>query len=132
MTPDKVLARHTPNDMNWCDWDYADWPCDAVQLARQLQEAQERVARLEAFAEGVAKSENDTAGTWAAARYALTGSLAGALDEMRRSAQPAGEPPTGESTMETVTRLASDPSVDSVPGRPYTVYGLEPPTGDAR
>ena len=34
----------------------------------------------------IAKSENDTPGTRAAARYALTGSLEGVVDEMRRAA----------------------------------------------
>jgi hypothetical protein len=44
------------------------------------------IARLRAFVEKVAVSENDTPGTRAAARYALTGSLEGAIDEMRRAA----------------------------------------------
>jgi hypothetical protein len=46
----------------------------------------ERLARLQAFAEGVAASQNDTPGTRAAAKYALTGSLVGVVDEMRASA----------------------------------------------
>jgi len=46
--------------------------------------------RLQAFAEQVAVSPNDTAGTRAAARYALTGSLAGVVDEMRTVASREG------------------------------------------
>jgi hypothetical protein len=48
----------------------------------------ERLTRLAAFAELVADSQADTAGTRAAARYALTGSLAGVVDEMRLAAAP--------------------------------------------
>jgi hypothetical protein len=52
--------------------------------------------RLRAFAEKVAASENDTAGTRAMARYALTGSLEGVVDEMRAALQPEGSAGTRE------------------------------------
>jgi hypothetical protein len=48
MTPAEVLARHTDRDPDGfpvcCECEQ-DWVCDAVDQARQLQEAQERVAR---------------------------------------------------------------------------------------
>jgi hypothetical protein len=55
MTPQEVLARHQ-SDNDTGQEDCVDcslpWPCDAVDQARQLQEAQERLARLEAAVEG--------------------------------------------------------------------------------
>jgi hypothetical protein len=51
VTPAEVLARHVPvidGDYGQeCNVERQPWPCDAVDQARQLQEAQERVARLE-------------------------------------------------------------------------------------
>ncbi len=49
------------------------------------------VERLRAFAEKVATSENDTAGTRAMARYALTGSLEGVVKEMRAALSESGQ-----------------------------------------
>ena len=49
VTPAEVLVRHL-SDNDTGQEDCIDcslpWPCDAVQMARQLQEAQARVARL--------------------------------------------------------------------------------------
>jgi hypothetical protein len=76
-------------------------PHDPLEYARTLLAAlrAERAARarLEAFAEKVAVSEGDSPGTRAAARFALTGSLDGVVDEMRRAALA---PATGEGAEE--------------------------------
>jgi len=55
VTPADVLARHIEVPSTFLDQTccgecgpYMEWPCDAVDQARQFQAAQERVARLEA------------------------------------------------------------------------------------
>jgi hypothetical protein len=65
--------------MSGYDW----WRYRAAIEAEARAPLDVDVERLRAFAEAVAKSEDDTAGTRAAAKYALTGTLNGAIDEMR-------------------------------------------------
>jgi hypothetical protein len=79
-TPAEVLADHTAGLQtsdgvrdDQCSLDGFNWPCDAVQMARQLQEAQERVARLEA----VLRLHNQT--STGKTRQCLPGCIACAL-----------------------------------------------------
>ena len=51
---------------------------------------QRQLSRLRVFAAKVAESKADTPGKRAAAKYALTGSLEGAVDEMRETASGEG------------------------------------------
>lgn len=63
MTPAEVLARHVVKISDYDGVEYcfdcgSDWPCDAVVMARQLQEAIERVTTLgDLLAEGAEYGE---------------------------------------------------------------------------
>lgn len=88
-----VIAVNAATEAQLATCGYSDangGPCISPKGHPEGQHADEdfgqlhELSRLRSFAEKVAVSANDTAGTRGAARYALTGSLEGMIDEMRR------------------------------------------------
>lgn len=75
-----ALIGNGPNQVHNGDFVAAANPQTILRLLDLL-------GRLTSLAEKVAESDTDTGGTRAAAKYALTGSLEGAVHEMRRIAE---------------------------------------------
>jgi hypothetical protein len=80
-------ADFFPDQMDWGEAQFIA-AANPDTILRLLDEH----GRLRSFTEKVAESETNTAGTRSAAQYALTGSLVGAVHEMRRAALQAERP----------------------------------------